>query len=75
MVDPRVEDPISSMLLFGNSGYEKVQSKHHCYPLYIIIAKDNKKLHQNHLSQFFQQVNRFKEEHQGGLVVAQGADI
>lgn len=75
MVDPRAVDLVSGTFLFGNSGYDKVQSKHHCYPLYIIIAKDNKQLYQNHLAQFFNDVNRLEEEHQDGLIVAQGADM
>jgi hypothetical protein len=40
VVDPRAIEPVSAMPLFGNSGYDKVQSKYHCYPLYVVIAKD-----------------------------------
>ena len=75
MVDHRTIDPISGTLLFGNSGYDKVQSKYHCYPLYVILSKDNKQLYQTHLSEFFRQVNSVEEEEQEGLVVAQGADM
>jgi hypothetical protein len=53
IVDCRAKDPVSGELLFGETGYEKVQSKFHCYPLHIILAKDNKALYQTHLSTFF----------------------
>lgn len=52
IVDPNAKDPVSNELLFGESGHDRVQSKFHCYPLHIIIAKDNKQLYQSHLSDF-----------------------
>ena len=74
IVDPRAKDPVSGGLLFGESGHDRVQSQFHCYPLHIIIAKDNKNLYQTHLSSFFREVNRFEELHPG-LDIAQEADM
>jgi len=75
MVDPRALDPINGTPLFGNTGYDKVQSKHHCYPLYVIIGKDNKELYKTHLSKFFDDVNALEVEHVEGLQVAQCHDM
>jgi uncharacterized protein CbrC (UPF0167 family) len=74
IVDPNAKDPVSNELLFGESGHDRVQSKFHCYPLHIIIAKDNKQLYQSHLSDFFRDVNTFEEQHPG-LDVVQEADM
>ncbi len=52
MVDPKTKDPLSGELLFGESGHSNVQSRNICYPLHIIIAKDNKELYQRHLNSF-----------------------
>jgi hypothetical protein len=46
MVDHRAINPVSGMLLFGDSGYDKVQSRYNCYTLYVIFSKDNKQLYQ-----------------------------
>jgi hypothetical protein len=75
IVDSRAKDPSNGEPLFGLSGHDKVQSKFHCYPLYIILAKDNKELYQTHLSQFFNEVNQLEEDYPEGIVVVQGADM
>lgn len=75
VVDPRAIEPVSAMPLFGNSGYDKVQSKYHCYPLYVVIAKDNKDLYRTHLSQFFDDINMLEVQHAEGLEVAQCHDM
>jgi len=75
IVDSRAKDPPNGEPLFGLSGHDKVQSKFHCYPLYIILAKDNKELYQIHLSQFFNEVNQLEEDYPEGIVVVQGADM
>jgi hypothetical protein len=75
VIDLKARDPITGQLLFGESGCNKVQSKYNCYPLHIIIAKDNKELYQTHLSQFFRDVNDLEEEYSDRLRVAQGADM
>jgi hypothetical protein len=67
--------PVTGEPLFGLSGHDKVQSKFHCYPLFIILAKDNKELYQTHLSQFFTEVNQLEDEYPEGIVVVQGADM
>ncbi len=41
IVDPRAINPLTSQLLFGESGYDRVQSAYACYPLHVHIAKDN----------------------------------
>jgi hypothetical protein len=41
IVDPRAINPLTSQLLFGESGYDWVQSAYACYPLHVHIAKDN----------------------------------
>jgi hypothetical protein len=62
IVDPRALDPATGEPLFGESGYDKLQSKIHCYPLHVFITKDNKELYQTNLSQFFHYVNSFEED-------------
>jgi len=75
IVDSRSKNPVTGEPLFGLSGHDKVQSKFHCYPLFIILAKDNKELYQTHLSQFFTEVNQLEDEYPEGIVVVQGADM
>jgi len=75
IVDIRSKNPLTGKPLFGRSSHDRVQSKFHCYPLYIILARDNKELYQTHLSQFFHEVNQLEEEYPEGIVVVQGADM
>jgi hypothetical protein len=75
MIDRRAVNPVSGTLLFGSSGHEKIQSRFNCYPLHIIIAKDNKQLYKTHLCNFFWDVNELEEDYPNGLSVAQGADM
>jgi hypothetical protein len=74
IVDPKAKEPLSGDLLFGESGHDRVQSRFHCYPLHIIISKDNKQLYQTHLSSFFRDINTLEEQHPG-LDVVQEADM
>ena len=53
MVDPQAIDPINGSPLFGRTGYNKVQSEFHGYPLYVTIGKGNKELYKAHLTQFW----------------------
>jgi len=39
--------------LFRDTGHNKVQLRCHCYPLHVIMAKNNKELYKTHLSNFF----------------------
>jgi len=54
VVDQNARNPLTGELLFGESGYDQIQSRNHCFPLHIFIAKDNKELYQTHLSSFFE---------------------
>ncbi len=49
LVDPRAVDPLTGSLLFGDSGYDKVQSHNVCFPLHVHIAKDNRSFYDNQL--------------------------
>lgn len=75
IVDPRAIDPRTGRLLFGESGYAKVQSCTVCYPLHIYLAKDNQQFYINHLSGFFNDINQLEDDHQNGLKFAQPADM
>ena len=75
MIDRRAINPVSGSLLFGNSGHNKIQSRFNCYPLHVVIAKDNKELYKTHLANFFRDVNMVEQAHPNGLSVAQGADM
>jgi len=75
IVDPRAINPCTGQPLFGETGFDKIQSRSHCFPLHIFIAKDNKELYQTHLSQFFREVNDFEVLYPNGIRVVQGADM
>ncbi len=75
IVDPRAINPCTGQPLFGGTGFDKIQSRSHCFPLHIFIAKDNKELYQTHLSQFFREVNDFEVLYPNGIRVVQGADM
>ena len=75
IVDDRALDPLSGLPLFGHSGHDRIQSKFHCYPLYVIIGKDNKHLYRTHLSTFFDDISSFEVQNAGGLQVAQCHDM
>jgi hypothetical protein len=48
----RAINPLTSQLLFGDSGYDRVQSVYACYPLHVHIAKDIKQFHTDELQGF-----------------------
>jgi hypothetical protein len=73
MFDPKTKDLLSGELLFGESGHTNVQSQSVCYPLHIIIAKDNKELYQRHLNSFFREINTIKDQHPNSIKFIQGA--
>jgi hypothetical protein len=75
IVDPNAKNPETGELLFGDSGYDRVQSRNHCFPLHVFIAKDNKELYQTHLSSFFNEVNALEDAHRNSLKVIHGADM
>ncbi len=75
MIDHRAINPLTGTRLFGDTGHNKVQSRCHCYPLHVIMAKDNKELYATHLSNFFRDANMLEETYPDGVVVAQGADM
>jgi hypothetical protein len=63
LVDPRCINPLTGDLLFGDSGSAKVQSHAHCYPIHIVMAKDNKELYRTEFAAFFQFLREYEEEH------------
>jgi hypothetical protein len=75
LVDPNTVDPRTGDLMFGETGYEKIQSRAACIPLQVHIAKDTKAFYDLHIRSFFDDVNRFEEAHQMGLQVAAPADM
>ena len=52
IVDPWAINPLTSQLLFGDSGYDRVQSAYASYPLHVHIAKDNKQFNRDELQGF-----------------------
>jgi len=75
VVDRNARNPLTGEPLFGESGYDRIQSRNHCFPLHIFIAKDNKELYQTHLSSFFEDVNALEDCHKQSLKVIHGADM
>jgi hypothetical protein len=73
--DERALNPLTGQRLFGDSGYEKVQSRYVCFPLYVHIARDNKEFYLTHLESFFQELNDIKDAYPLGLQFTQGADM
>ncbi len=70
LVDPNLIDPHTGELMFGESGYEKIQSRAACIPLQVHIAKDTKAFYDVHIRSILDDINRFEENHQMGLQVA-----
>ncbi len=75
LVDPRTVDPRTGLLMFGETGYEKIQSRAACIPLQVHIAKDTKSFYDMHVRSFFDDMNYFEEVHKVGLRVAAPADM
>jgi hypothetical protein len=73
--DERAVDPLTGKHLFGDSGYDNVQSRYVCFPLHVHIAKDNKEFYANHLSSFFHKLNEMEDAYPLGLQFTQGADM
>jgi hypothetical protein len=75
LVDPNTIDPRTGELMFGESGYEKIQSRAAYIPLQVHITKDTKAFYDVHIRTFFDVINRFKENHHMCLQVAAPADM
>ena len=73
--DERACNPLTGRRLFGDSGYDKVQSRYVCIPLHVHISKDNHEFYSNHLENFFQELNSIEDEYPSGLQFTQGADM
>jgi hypothetical protein len=73
--DERTINPLTGRLLFGPTGFDKLQSRNVCYPMYVIIAKDNKELYSNELTSFFGDINDFEDAHGDGLKFCQPQDM
>ena len=63
ILDPRAIDPRSGLPI-GVEGSAKIQSRELCFPLKILIAKDNKALYNTHFVDFF---NWFKTMGENGF--------
>ncbi len=73
--DERACNPLTGRRLFGDSGYDKVQSRYVCFPLHVHISKDNQEFYSNHLEKFFQELNSIEDEYPSGLQFTQGEDL
>jgi hypothetical protein len=73
--DERTINPLSGELLFGPTGFDKVQSRNVCYPLHVHIAKDNKEFYTTKLAPFFSQLNDFEDAYGGGLKFGHPQDM
>jgi len=73
--DERTINPLSGRLLFGSTGFDKVQSRNVCFPMYVIIAKDNKELYTTELTSFFGNLNDFEDDCGDGLKFVQPQDM
>jgi hypothetical protein len=51
--DPKAIDPLTGDKLFGECGTKLVQPRYVCFPLKVHIAKDNGNFYDEHLSDFF----------------------
>ncbi len=73
--DSRAINPLTGQRLFGESGYDRVQSRYVCFPLHVHIAKDNKEFYAMHLQQFFNELNEMEDRYGGGLQFTHGAEM
>jgi len=73
--DSRAVNPLTGLCLFGESGYDRVQSRYMCFPLHVHIAKDNKEFYATHLREFFMELNQLEDQYTGGLQFTHGADM
>ena len=56
-------DPRTKELLFGDTGYGKIQSRNVCFPLHVHIAADNKQLYNEKLKDFFDRINLLEDKY------------
>ena len=73
--DERTTDPLSGRLLFGDSGFEKIQSRNVCYPLHVHIAKDNREFYATELTPFYKDINDLEDAHEGRLKFGHPQDL
>lgn len=73
--DARAKDPRTGQDLFGESGHKHVQSRNVCFPLHVHITKDSGAFYDQHLAEFFRDVNELENEYAEGLVFTHGADM
>ena len=62
LVDWGCINPRTGLLLFGDSGHEKVQSHIHCFPVKVAIAKDSKELYRVEYADFFAFLKEYERE-------------
>jgi len=73
--DERTINPLSGLRMFTDTGYDKVQSRHVCYPLHVHIAKDNREFYATELTPFFKHINDLEDAHEGGLKFGHPQDL
>jgi hypothetical protein len=49
----RTINPLTGRLLFGDTGFDNIQSRSVCYPLYVCIEKDDRQFYSTKLTSFF----------------------
>ncbi len=64
LVDKRCIDPKTGLLLFGETGNDKVQSHIHCFPIKVAFAKDTKELYRVEYAEFFAFLKEYEREKQ-----------
>ncbi len=52
-----------------------MQSRNVCFPLHVHITKDSGAFYDQHLAEFFHDVNELENEYAEGLVFMHGADM
>ncbi len=62
LVDSRSTNPRTKDPLFRDSGYDKLQSHIHCFPIKMALAKDSKALYCTEFADFFQFLRDYERE-------------
>jgi hypothetical protein len=61
--------------MFTDTGYDKVQSRHVCYPMHVHIAKDNREFYATELTPLYSDINDLEDAHEGGLKFGHPQDL
>ena len=62
LTNARTKDPKNNnVLLFREDGITGLQSRNVCFPLKVVIGKDNKDLLKNEFKSFYDEINLFEE--------------